>query len=47
MVTPHFRGIFGHAKEFLVGILKIIFYFSDSWSFRLRIHPNAYKNAII
>jgi hypothetical protein len=25
MVSPHFRGIFGQAKNFLVGILKIVF----------------------
>jgi hypothetical protein len=38
MVTPHFRGIFGQAKEYFAGnfkkYLKIVFYFSVSWSFR-------------
>jgi hypothetical protein len=47
----HFRGIFGQAKEIFSGnfenYLKIVFTFSESWSFRWRINPNAYKNAII
>jgi hypothetical protein len=38
MVTPHFFGIFGQAKEFFSGnfenYLKIVFYISESWSFR-------------
>jgi hypothetical protein len=36
--THHFRGIFGLAKEFFRGnfknYLKIVFYSSESWSFR-------------
>jgi len=37
MVTPHFRGIFGQAREFLAGIK--IFFCSEPWSFRWRINP--------
>jgi hypothetical protein len=38
MDTPHFWGIFGQAKAFFSGnfenYLKIVFYFSESWSLR-------------
>jgi hypothetical protein len=51
MVTPHFRGNFGQAKKNSSGnfenYLKVVYYFSESWSLKWPINLNAYKNAII